>query len=240
MPAASVRPRAGLWFLASAAAGLAIAQTGTPRRTVWEGVYTEAQATRGTTAFGQSCAGCHALAAEGKSPLVGGPFWKSFAQKTAGDLLEYVSTNMPNGTPGSLSESTYRDIVAVILKSNGFPAGTTKLARNTIAGVQIIPKDGNTELPADALARVVGCLARSGTDWVVTRATTPERAERVTPGEADATRPLGSRTMPLKFVVTRLDAWAGSRVAVSGLLIGAGGANGINVTGVNRVAPKCP
>jgi len=32
----------------------------------------------------------------------------------------------------------------------------------------------------------------------------------------------------------------GSRVAVSGLLIGAGGADGINVTGVTRVAPKCP
>ena len=59
-------------------------------------------------------------------------------------------------------------------------------------------------------------------------------------GEEDATRPLGSRTMPLKFVVTKLDTLAGSRVAVSGLLIGAGGVDGINVTTVNRVAPKCP
>ena len=155
---------AGLLFLASATASLVTAQTSTPRRTVWDGAYTEAQAARGMTAFGQSCAGCHALAAEGKAPLVGEPFWKSFAQKTVGDLLEYVSANMPNGTPGSLSESTYRDIVALMLKSNGFPAGTTELGRNTIADVQIVPKDGSTELPADALARVVGCLAqeRSG------------------------------------------------------------------------------
>ncbi len=94
-------------------------------RTVWDGVYTEAQAARGVTAFGQSCAGCHALAAEGKAPLVGDPFWKSFAQKSVGDLLEFVSANMPNGTPGSLDESTYRDIVALMLKSNGFPAGTS-------------------------------------------------------------------------------------------------------------------
>ncbi len=127
-----------------------------------------------------------------------------------------------------------------MLKSNGFPAGTSELGPNTIAGVQIVPKDGSTELPADALARVVGCLTRSGADWVVTNATSPERAERATPGQADATRPLGSRTMPLKFVVTKLDALAGSRVAVSGLLIGEGGADGINVTTVNRVAPKCP
>jgi hypothetical protein len=191
-------------------------------------------------AFGQSCAGCHALAAQGKAPLVGDPFWKSFAQKTVGDLLEFVSTYMPNGTPGSLTEPTYRDIVALMLKSNGFPAGTTELGGNTSADVQIVQKDGSTELPANALARVVGCLARSGADWVVTRATTPERAERTASGQEDATRPLGNRTMALKFVVTKLDALAGSRVAVSGLLIGEGGVDGINVTTVNRVAPKCP
>jgi mono/diheme cytochrome c family protein len=227
-------------FLALGAASLATAQTGTPHRTVWEGVYTEAQATRGTAAFGQSCSGCHALAAEGKSPLVGAPFWKSFAQKTAGDLLEYISANMPNGSPGSLSESAYRDIVAAILKSNGFPAGTTELQREAVANVQIVQKDGRTELPSDALARVVGCLARSGADWVITRATTPERAETVVSGSADATRPLGNRTITLKFVVTRLDPLAGSRVVVNGLLIGDGGTDGINVTTVSRVAPKCP
>lgn len=229
---------AGLLLLASA--GLVTAQTSTPRRTVWDSVYTEAQAARGAESFGQSCAGCHALAAEGKAPLAGDPFWKSFAQKTVGDLLDFVSTYMPNGTPGSLNESTYRDIVALILKSNGFPAGSTELARKTIADVLIVPKDGDTELPTNALARVVGCLSRSGSDWVVTNATAPERAERAAAAGEDATRPLGSRTMALKFVVTKLDPLAGSRVAVSGLLIGAGGVDGINVTEVSRVAPKCP
>lgn len=230
---------AGLFLLTSAAAGIATAETATPRRTVWDGVYTEAQATRATMAFGQSCGGCHALAAEGKAPLAGEAFWKSFAQKTVGDLLEFVTAYMPNGAPRSLSEGTYQDIVALILKSNGFPAGTTELARDAIAGVQIVPKDGSTELPANALAHVVGCLARSGSDWVVTSATTPERAERAAGGD-DASRPLGSRTLALKFVLTRLDPLAGSRVAVSGLLIGAGGVDGINVMTVNRVAGKCP
>jgi hypothetical protein len=170
---------------------------------------------------------------------VGEPFWKSFAQKSAGELLDYVSANMPNGAPGSLSESTYRDIVAVMLKSNGFPAGIAELQHDNIAGVQIVQKDGSTELPADALVHVIGCLTKSGGDWVVTKATTPERAEHAS-AETDATSTLGNRTMPLKFVLTRLDPWAGSRIAVSGLLIGVGGADGINVTTVNRVAPKCP
>jgi len=230
----------GVLFVALATASLVTAQTANPRRTVWDGVYTEAQAARGTTAYGQSCAGCHALATEGKAPLVGDPFWKSFAQKNVGDLLEFVSTYMPNGNPGSLTEPTYRDIVALILKSNGFPAGTTELGGNASVSVQIVQKDGRTELPPNALARVVGCLTKNGADWVVTSATTPERAERAASSGEDATRPLGSRTVPLKFVITRLDALAGSRVAVSGLLIGEGGVDGINVTTVNRVAPKCP
>jgi hypothetical protein len=216
------------------------AQTSAPHRTVWDGVYTEAQATRGLTAFSQNCASCHVLTTEGKSPLAGDPFWTSFAQKTVGDLLEYVSANMPNGKPGSLDESTYRDIVAAMLKANDFPAGTSQLARDAIAEVEIIPKDGHMELPANALVRVVGCLARSGADWMVTNATTPERPERVSRPGDDAARPLGSRTIQLKFVLTRLDSLAGSRVAVNGLLIGAGGIDGLNVTAVNRVADKCP
>lgn len=230
-----------LAFWRCAATGFFLAScTATPgtARTVWDGVYTEAQADRGAAAFSQSCSGCHALAAEGKAPLVGAPFWKSFQQKTVGDLLAYVSANMPNGTPGSLNESAYRDIVALMLKSNGFPAGNAELRRDNVAGVQIVPKDGSTELPADALVRVVGCLARNGADWVVTNATTPERAE--SQGGEDAARPLGHRTMALKFVLTKLDPLAGSRVAVNGLLIGPGGADGINVTTVSRVAPKCP
>jgi hypothetical protein len=44
--------------------------------------------------------------------------------------------------------------------------------------------------------------------------------------------------MALKFVVTKLDSLAGSRVAVSGLLIGEGGVDGINVTTVNRASPR--
>jgi mono/diheme cytochrome c family protein len=216
------------WF----AARLVTAQT------VWDGVYTDVQAARGTTAFGLNCSRCHTLAAEGKSPLAGDSFWKSFAQKSVADLVEYVSANMPNGAPGSLSDATYRDIVAALLKSNDFPAGKSELGRDNIAGVQIVPRDGSKELPANALVRVVGCLTRSGSDWVVTRATAPARAESA--GKEDATRPLGNRTIALKFVVTRLDPLAGSRAAVTGLLIGAGGVDGLNVTTVTRVADKCP
>jgi mono/diheme cytochrome c family protein len=213
---------------------------GQAKRTAWEGVYTEAQAARGEMAFSRSCGNCHALATEGKAPLVGDQFWKSFSQKSVGELLDFVTANMPNGAPKSLDETTYTSIVALMLKSNGFPAGAVELDPKTIADVQIVPRDGSTTLPANALVRVVGCLTKSGQDWVVTRATSPVRAERIAQAEEDAGRPLGTRTMPLKFVLTKLDAMAGSRVAVHGLLIGADGVDGLNVTTVSRVAAKCP
>jgi mono/diheme cytochrome c family protein len=225
-------------YITSVTAGLLAAQSGAPHRTVWDGAYSEAQATRGLPAFSRSCGGCHAITPEGKAPVVGDAFWKSFAQKNVSDLLEFISKYMPNGNPGSLGPAVYEDISAYILKANGFPAGTSDLGPNTSAAVEIIQRDGRRELPANALVRVVGCLSKNGSDWVVTKATKPQRAEQA--GGEDASRPLGTRTMQLKYVLTRLDPWAGSRVAVDGLLIGADGVNGLNVTLVNRVAAKCP
>lgn len=209
-------------------------------RTVWDGVYTEAQADRATGVFGGNCAGCHALTPDGNRPLSGEEFWQSNTQKSVAELLSYISKNMPNGNGGSLSPENYNDIVALILKSNGFPAGATELTPASIAGVQIVAKDGPGELPANTLVRVVGCLAKSGNEWTLTDATAPVRTDKTQADPADATVPLGTRTMALKFVLTKLDAFVGQRMSVSGMLIGAGGADGLNVAVVNRVAENCP
>jgi mono/diheme cytochrome c family protein len=222
------------------AAMLLAAQSVKPGRTVWDGVYTDAQASRATAVFDQSCANCHTLAAAGSNSLVGDPFWKGYTQKTVADLLTYVSTNMPNGNGGSLSAGSYNDLVALILKSNGFPAGTAEVEPETSAGIAIVAKGGPGELPADTLVRVVGCLVKKGGDWALRNATAPERIEHTGPGPQDATRALGDRTMELKFLLTRLDAYAGQRMSVTGILLGTGGADGINVTTVNRVAEACP
>jgi mono/diheme cytochrome c family protein len=220
-------------------AALLVAQAGATR-TVWEGAYTDEQAARATAVFDQNCARCHTLTAEGTRPLSGDSFWQSYTQKTVGDLLTYVRANMPNGNPGSLPASTYNDLVALILKSNGLPAGATELTPESITAVQIVPKGGAGELPGGTLVRVVGCLTKSGSDWVLTSATSPERIDKTGVGPDDATRPLADRSITLKFVVTRLDPFAGQRVSASGLLMGAGGKDGLNVTTVNRVAETCP
>lgn len=241
--------RHGVWLLLASilflASGSGVFVTATAQvvkagRTVWDGVYTDAQADRATAIFGQSCSNCHMLTAEGnRRPLVGEKFWEGYTQKTVGDLLAFVKTNMPNGNGGSLPASTYNDLVALILKSNGFPPGMTELAPETIVNVQIIPKDGPGELPANTLVRVVGCLARSGSDWVLTSATAPIRIEKTVVGADDASRELGTRTMTLKFLLTRLDAFVGHRMSVTGLLFGAGGVDGLNVATVKSVAEAC-
>ena len=54
------------------AGGILVSSQAPPkRRTVWDGVYTEAQATRATGIFGSTCAGCHTLTPEGNRPLSG-------------------------------------------------------------------------------------------------------------------------------------------------------------------------
>src|SRR5207344_1415365 len=112
---------AGALFLGSLAAVVVSAQTAKPTGpTVWDGVFTDAQADRASGTFSQSCERCHTLASQGTRPLSGDKFWEGYTQKTVGDLLTFVKTNMPNGNGGSLSASTYNDLVALILKSNNF------------------------------------------------------------------------------------------------------------------------
>ena len=213
-------------FLAALGNAIVSAQAKPAGKTVWDGVYTDAQAERATATFSSTCSRCHTLTADGNRPLSGDKFWEGFTQKSVADLLAFVSKNMPNGQGGTLSAGTYNDLVALILKSNGFPAGTIEVTPETVTGVQIIPKDGPGELPANTLVRIVGCLApKSGSDWTLTNATDPERTDK---------------TMTLKFVLNRLDGFVGQRMSVTGILIGAGGVNGINVATVNRVAEACP
>jgi mono/diheme cytochrome c family protein len=232
----------GVLFLGSLAHVVLSAQDAKPAGpTVWDGVYTDAQADRASGIFSQSCERCHTLTSQGTRPLSGDKFWEGYTQKTVGDLLNFVKTNMPNGQGGTLPASTYNDLVALILKSNGFPAGKAELTPDSVASVQIIPKDGPGELPSNTLVRVVGCLApKSGSDWTLTSATVPQRIEKTGAVPEDAARPLGDRTMTLKFVLTRLDGFVGQKMAVTGILIGAGGVNGINVATANRVAEACP
>ena len=99
-------------------------------RTVWDGVYTEEQATRGQTEYMRTCASCHAedLRGKGTAPsLVDDSFWFLYGDATVGELWERIRALMPADRPNSLSSQSYRDIVAFILQSNKLPPGEREL-----------------------------------------------------------------------------------------------------------------
>lgn len=116
--------------LASAAAGWTpvMAQSSS---SVWDGIYTAAQAEHGVRQYAQSCAPCHGagLNGTGESPaLTGGEFLDHFDGSTVGDLFDRIIRTMPKNMPGSLSLEDYAAVLAYILQVNGFPAGQSPLS----------------------------------------------------------------------------------------------------------------
>ena len=109
------------------------AQTGAGR-TIWDGVYAEAQAQRGADIYHANCELCHAAdmhGGPGARGVVGLAFQFLWKDKTLGELFEAMRTKMPPGRPGSLSDQEYIDVLSTILRGNGLPAS------------------GSAELPAD-------------------------------------------------------------------------------------------
>lgn len=103
-------------------------------RSVWDGIYTEAQAARGAEDFAQVCASCHGptLGGMGEAPaLSGGQLVGDFDGQTVGDIFDRIRTTMPANAPGVLERSQYADVLAFLLKANGFPAGNTELDQSS-------------------------------------------------------------------------------------------------------------
>jgi mono/diheme cytochrome c family protein len=108
------------------------------------GVYAEADAQRGQAAYASRCATCHgrALISTNDAPsLVGEPFAIGWKGKTLGERFTAIKETMPPNNPGDLPDQFVIDVLAFILKSNGFAAGATPLPSDPAALDQIlIPK----------------------------------------------------------------------------------------------------
>jgi S-disulfanyl-L-cysteine oxidoreductase SoxD len=107
--------------------GVRAAQAG---KTVWDAIYTEAQAERGKDAYEKDCAFCHLsdLAGQGFAPpLIEDTFKQRWEDGTLNDLYVVIKATMPQDKPDSLTADTYADIVAFLLKSNKYPAGQQEL-----------------------------------------------------------------------------------------------------------------
>ena len=108
---------------------------------MWDGVYTEEQATRGQAQYLRACASCHAADLRGGSTapsLVEESFSFQWADTTLGELFERIRMLMPSDRPNSLSGQAYRDVVAFILQANKFPSGDKELDTDVEALRQIL------------------------------------------------------------------------------------------------------
>jgi cytochrome c len=121
-----------------------VAAQGKP--TVWDGVYSEEQATQGKDEYEYNCGNCHIHDLTGDSikdvpPLAGSDFMAKWTGKSLKELLDYITTNMPQDSRGSLGAKTYADITAYVLKVNMFPAGPQPLTDSPrLAATMIVEK----------------------------------------------------------------------------------------------------
>ncbi|MFZ4690791.1 MAG: c-type cytochrome [Polymorphobacter sp.] len=103
-------------------------------KSVWQGVFTAEQATRGAGVYVAKCGACHGvtLGGTGEAPaLVGGEFVSHWDTLTVGDLFDRVRTTMPQNDPQTLTRDEYADVLAYMLQYNGFPEGTAPLDRRS-------------------------------------------------------------------------------------------------------------
>jgi cytochrome c len=87
------------------------------------------QADRGKVRYDKDCEECHAKdlkggGLNGGAPIRGVNFLQKYAEGApASWLFEFMSTEMPPNSPGRYSATTYADLMAYVLKRNGFNAG---------------------------------------------------------------------------------------------------------------------
>ena len=119
-----------------ASVGTAVGQSAT---SVWDGVYTEAQAKKGEAVYFAHCVDCHGpdFAGREQAPAVAGlGFMEKWNRATVRQLFDRVEL-MPPTKPKTLPTQDYVDVLAYLLSVNGLPAGTAALPNDRAALARI-------------------------------------------------------------------------------------------------------
>ncbi len=219
---------------------------------IWDGVFTNGQAARGQAEYDRVCARCHNLELNGseRGPAITGDAFRSNWQNgTLGGLFAKIRDTMPQGNPGTLDEAAKADILAYVLRRNGYPAGTVELAPDpaSLEAVWIVPEGVESIGPQNyALVRVVGCLtARTRGRWALTNASAAAATsdETAPPGALERARtdPLGTGTFELISVRAAYEAvrHAGRKMEARGLLYAEPGYAELNLTSLAVVGADC-
>jgi S-disulfanyl-L-cysteine oxidoreductase SoxD len=228
-----------LWFLPS--------PSFSQQTTVWDGVYTAAQAKRGETAYTQYCVNCHKPDLFGiEGAMKGEPFIERRREDNLETLFLDMKATMPRGNPGGLPDQTYSDIISYLLQNNDMPAGNAELKPEVLENVQLVGKDGPKPVPNFVPVLSVGCIAEAADNkWSLLFASEPVRTRDpfrkiAKELQASANRPLGTYTFRLQEAENfGAEEHVGERVQVKGVIVRAPAGTRINVNSIEPIAPSC-
>ncbi len=255
VPAAMIAISLGVFSATVRAATATQAQSADPK-TVWDGVYTSAQANRGLVEYQASCSGCHRGELDGDTGLSmdgrlrGDGFMKRWMGTSLDGLFTALQATMPPENAGGLSAHAYLDIVALLLRANSFPAGDGELRADLLGSILIEGEHGPEPLPSFSFVQLVGCLTKGADDtWHLTHASEPVRTtetDQSTPEEWEAAeaKPLGTQTFRLQnFEYLGADfsplAHRGHKMQTKGVLIRVAAGDRIQLTLMEMLAPSC-
>ncbi len=222
------------------------------QKTIWDGAYSASQATDGQATYTQFCASCHSVnlnggANQGAPPLKGDKFMENWREDSLESLYTKIKTTMPRRDEKVLNEKETLDLVAYILQSNEFPAGSA-LTATALPEIQIQRKEGPKPLPNYAIVKVVGCLAQDGDAWSLTDVAQPTRlrtSDKATPEELKAAeaKALGTLTFRLQNLAMlgafNPEAHKGHKMMAKGPLIRQSNIERVSVTELEMVAAAC-
>jgi S-disulfanyl-L-cysteine oxidoreductase SoxD len=217
---------------------------------IWDGVYTGAQAERGKATFDVSCSRCHNadLSGSERGPtLTGEKFLGNWRDGSLEPLFSFIRDSMPQGSANIVSDDSKADILAYILQRNNFPPGKTELTANAarLDAMQILEKGAAPGLQNLSFVQVVGCLESGpGNRWVLTHSSarpgTRERTVSAAELERARARALGEETYTLVSAAPFApDTRRGHKVAAKGLLYRQPGDYRVNVTALETLADSC-
>jgi cytochrome c5 len=217
-------------------------------KTVADGVYTDVQALRGASAYDGACTGCHRAdlgGAQGPA-LKEQRFARDFAGKDLKALFTKIATTMPRNAPATLGDNVYLDIVAHLLKENGFPAGRQELTADGLDGIKVVAGKAKPPPPVGdfSYVEVTGCLT-AGPDnaWMLTQASEPTSVAVPTgSGQASAVsvQKLGTQTFHLLDAMAYApEAHRGHKMYVRGLLVRLPGEQRMTISDFEMVSQTC-
>jgi cytochrome c len=162
IPVATIRRVRGLLavfiplLILAAAVGAPASAQATPT-TIWDGVYSEAQARRGEQVFKTECSYCHKEDLSGgffddglgRAPALAGKrafdssFMDRWGGQTLGDMIATIAATMPQKRPATLTLENYIDVATYLLSKNDVPHGGADLPSDVdaLGQIAIVPRN---------------------------------------------------------------------------------------------------